>query len=281
MLTRVTFGATPDSPAPFAAAATVPATWVPCPRSSRSTGSTQPGTSQGPSYSAPVGSVGMSVTKLRESNRSKFGAMSGLLASIPLSRIPTSTRRSPGWCWRTASALTIASPHSRVSSGSRPVGPCGSWAVGRVGAGPLPSGSPTPEVGRARPVVAPTTCPPVAPNTHSDPLIRSTNPVEGASTTSAPIAAFSRTSRPPALSTATTAASRRAGSASNTVNWAVLAVLAVMAAAPASTAGADAPTAATPTAAAASAAATTRPSARGVRPPRVCTRPPPPRKKPR
>ncbi len=93
MLTSWTLGATPDTPRPFSAAATIPATWVPWPLSSTSGGSTHDGTSQGPSIS------GMSVTKFRLSLRLKLGAMSGWLASMPESMMPTSTLRRP-WSTR-------------------------------------------------------------------------------------------------------------------------------------------------------------------------------------
>ena len=62
----------------------------------------------------------MSVVKLRDSPRSKFGAMSGCEASIPVSMIPTSTSRSPG-CVRyepRVSAPIIAMSHWAPANGS-------------------------------------------------------------------------------------------------------------------------------------------------------------------
>ncbi len=90
---------------PLSAAAMVPAVCVPWPSSSSSTGSTQPGCSQGPSMS------GMSVVKLRDSARSKFGARSGWVPSTPVSMTPTRTRLSPSvtaWAW---GALIMSMPH--------------------------------------------------------------------------------------------------------------------------------------------------------------------------
>jgi hypothetical protein len=92
MLTSVTFGAMPAVPRPSSAAATVPATCVPCPASSTFAGSLQDwsgSSSHGPSIS------GMSTVKLRLSSASKFGAMSGWDPSMPVSMMPTSTRGSP------------------------------------------------------------------------------------------------------------------------------------------------------------------------------------------
>ncbi len=67
-------GATPAMPTPLTAEPTVPATCVPWPPSSTSAGSEQDlsgSFAHGPSMS------GMSVVKLRDSERTKFGAMSG------------------------------------------------------------------------------------------------------------------------------------------------------------------------------------------------------------
>src|SRR5690606_40379511 len=72
-LTRVTFGATPETPKSLAAAPMVAATCVPWPLSSWSLGSTQPRNSHGPSTTSPFGSVGMSTVKLRDRSLSKFG----------------------------------------------------------------------------------------------------------------------------------------------------------------------------------------------------------------
>jgi hypothetical protein len=96
MLTRVTLGATPAVPSPLRAAATRPATWVPCPSSSTSAGSLHDwsgSSSQGPSIS------GMSVVKFRLSRRLKLGLMSGCDPSTPVSMIPTMTPRRP-WLTR-------------------------------------------------------------------------------------------------------------------------------------------------------------------------------------
>ena len=79
----------------------VPATWVPCPFSSTSAGSSQEpsgSSAQGPSMSS------MSVVKLRLSAALKLGAMSGWLPSTPVSMIPTVTPLRPG--------LTVYEPSS-------------------------------------------------------------------------------------------------------------------------------------------------------------------------
>ncbi len=129
MFTSVTFGATPAIPSPFSAAPTDPATCVSCPSSSSFAGSTQLGCSHSPS------SDGISVTKLRESAASKFGARSGCVPSMPVSRIPTRTPLSPG-CFAyepPTVAWIIAMSHWSPARGSADTATREAWAPPRLG----------------------------------------------------------------------------------------------------------------------------------------------------
>ena len=88
----MTSGATPAMPRLLIGAPISLATCVPCPFSSTSAGSEHEwsgSSSHGPSMS------GMSVVKLRLSDREKFGWISGCLPSTPVSMIPTRTSLLP------------------------------------------------------------------------------------------------------------------------------------------------------------------------------------------
>jgi hypothetical protein len=105
-------------PSRLRAAATVPATWVPCPPSSTVAGSTHDGTSHGPSIS------GMSVVKLRDPAASKLGAMSGCEASTPVSMMPTRTSRPVASRWASSAVAPIMSmSHWRSARGSASAAP--------------------------------------------------------------------------------------------------------------------------------------------------------------
>ena len=82
-------------PTPFSGEPIVPATCVPWPFSSTVAESSQ---DLSGSVSHAPSTTGSSTVKLRDSARSKFGAMSGCDASTPVSMIPTRTSLEP--CWR-------------------------------------------------------------------------------------------------------------------------------------------------------------------------------------
>ena len=131
-----TFGATPTIPIPFAAAAMVPAVWVPCPLSSAQAAGLVSG--------APL----MQDALLAKST---LAAKSGCVASRPVSMSPTTTVGLPPVIACASGAWICCMSHCRPARVSSAPGAAAGAAVGPVLAITSPSLVPRPSV-RAAPL---------------------------------------------------------------------------------------------------------------------------------